>query len=393
MSGQNAQGQYYTDEDGPRHVSMRAFCGQNYMVLASAAPDDKGTVFSHFRYSATTGQWQGLVLSGGECPGNGLIPFDLNKDLPDRVYIGKNFVVEVCTQSTIAYNGQPAGKPNWSMIRVYRRDAAGGIDAPLDCVDSIVVGQSYTGGIGNIVVGNNYYAYTVYGNTGTPDQMAIRVWNGTGFSQVNTSLGSIFNTQEAPFYISLTSMGNRLLVNWTTDYPNPIVWYLGSTTYSPSDMSWSAGQIIHSENVPSLNSGCLSVVGMALNQTTFVETPVSTVTGAVDNLFLEHAYHFNGNAVTCQTVDSVETKHAMSADWIWQAGGNFLAVAFVDSQFYGIPDSIRMYTMNDLTSGGMQFQGSPVGTTVSQKTYASGMGDQETFGYNFNSGVMNQYFT
>lgn len=138
------------------------------------------------------------------------------------------------------------------------------------------------------------------------------------------------------------------------------------------------------------------MVGTELSPSTFIETPISNIAnipgeGAVPELLLIHAYKFEGSTVAITTVDSVLTYHRLSSDWIYQPGGNFFAVALVDSGYYDLPDSLRMYTMNTLSGGGVKFKGFPEIAVVNQKTYNDGMGNNSTYTYSFDDGVINRF--
>ncbi|MGD1046376.1 MAG: hypothetical protein ABR936_13785 [Bacteroidota bacterium] len=367
------------------NTSMRAFCGENYMVLASKNTSDDNTIFSHFKYYSN-GIWN-TVKIGDPCTNNW--GFDLEQAAPHRIYIGKNFVVA-------AYNwASSCGGTIFTEIKVFRKD--GSTDLGLTVVDDTLLNLAG----GNIIVGDDYYAYTyttqLYEQPN--DMLKIKIWNTSTNrfeTQVNTNFQGLFSR---PFpdltSINLTGMGNRLILNCKCDFDDTI--YVGYISYVPKDRQWLLpAKIIHLHNVSYYYP--LSSAIVALNQNTFIKvcSDPHTKTGGYMNLCLIHAYQFQGDVVTCTKIDSIWTSHYNSTGWIWQPGSNFLALA--RSGLTEPPssiDSINLYTLNNLSNGTMQFQGTPTTVVVNQKTYASGMGDNATHNFTFDtsSGVMNQYFT
>jgi hypothetical protein len=194
-------GGYFSHVNVNRPTYMRAFCGDNYMVLASGDENSYGTYISHFRYSTSLGHWQSL--SGGGYYTYDTPRFDLVGFAPHRVYIGKNFIV-------VALNYAGGGSvANHTELKVYRRDGPGTNTSDLCLVDDVTIENTtnHLGGIGGLALGDDYYAYT-YSTTdfGGNDMIAVKTWNGSSFVY-DPSASSLFpQPTVGSLHVGLTAM-------------------------------------------------------------------------------------------------------------------------------------------------------------------------------------------
>lgn len=352
------------------HVSMRAFCGQNYTAIASLS--GAGCVFTHLRYNSAMQNWDTLMFQGDYRGGQ-----DLDIGYPHRIYVGKNFVV--CVFATNACNE----------IGVYRPTANG-----LVKIDSL---GNYNS-VGNVVVGDDYYAFS-YNPTAIMN-MELRTWNGATFSHTLDFRAFSSNAPAFPYEMSLTGSGNRLFVSWNESveigqsYFNVLkLGYVKFYPTSPGGGNWSPyrtliDSISYPETMDMTPGG-----GMALNGSTFINTWHGAYHAVGILPYMIRAYQLTGNSLTKGTIDSTFTQNANidPARWICQPGNNF--VALTQSNYGAGTDSLCLFTFNELPNGTMNFNGNPTVAVLNQYDLVDGMGQNAVDTCSFGSGVFNQYFT
>ncbi|MBU0476037.1 MAG: hypothetical protein KKF62_17965 [Bacteroidetes bacterium] len=361
------------EEFSHRYVSMRAFCGENYMVLVSRNSYHSESLFSHFQFSSITHEWD---LIGETSYDDYNVSFDLNSVNPHKVYIGKNVVLVVRNE------GAPCtGSMFRSIIYEYRRNNT---NSGLTLIDSVETSR----GMSDIILTDDYYAYTYKSDITNYNQMAIRVWNGTSFSSDNPIFISNINTstQADLESIKLATVGNRLVISWVND--NTI--NVGSIEYNPTTSQWINGQTFN--QLAGINPVENAI--LPLNNNTFLEfNYISTIYGWGNQTIRINAYQYQGSSFVHTAIDTIKSQRYERSQFIWQAGNDFLAFGTIGGTNLGfgpIPDSLRIYNLNDLNEGELQFRGSPTKIVLDHKSYNDGMGNVVEYDYTFDNGILNE---
>jgi RHS repeat-associated protein len=372
----------FDSEPGTPSASMRAFCGENYMILES---DSSGyPIFSHFIFSDITQEW-GKVTQDHYPQPNYLSNGNVN--------IGKNFILCMYPYGT---SNSTSGE-----LKVYRRS---GTNLELIKNNDIAFNnQSY------IVVGDDYYAYTGTESGSTSETAYLMTWN----PNTDTFDSTDFSTLYPGFYggnLTLIPLDNKLIVSWTASLYGDarITTY---TTFTPVTRSWSRAVLIDSTSEPT--DECVSL-GMSLNKTTFAQM---TYLLNYNSLYSPsnppppvpvNVYEFQGDSIKSTAIDSFPLKYVGTYDgypyneyqnpkyWILQPGNNLLGLNRVGGPIGGdifSPDTVNMFTFTDKSDGSLQFTGAPTVPVLYQRIEKDGMGDSSVYTYSYNNGVMNEYQT
>ncbi|MCL5020202.1 MAG: hypothetical protein M1339_00755, partial [Bacteroidetes bacterium] len=373
-----------SDPNYGQTIPMRAFCGQNLMVLESSPDGDEDAVFNYFKFSSPT-NWAAFATN--------IDP--QNYDGPDigTVQIGKTFVV-----CSLDFN---------SLMKAYMYSGS-----QLVQVDDVDYSNSLTGGSPDIVVGDDYYAFTGDEGGGYSSVTAyIRTWdpNTNGFK------GTDFMSLYPGIYgggFSLLPLGNRLIVSWTS-YNNGTSSLIAYTTHSPNSGSWLPAHLIDSTS-EATGAGAISCL-TGLSNTAFAEMTYDT---NYASLYPNpnsappvpiKVYQFSGNSISSMTIASFPLKYAGTVDgypyneyeqpqyWVLQPGEDFIALSRSAGPDYFLfsPDSVNMFTFHHNPDGSIQFTGTPTVPVLYQRIVEDGMGNSSTYTYSFDSttGIFNQYLT
>jgi RHS repeat-associated protein len=366
---------------GGRIVSIRAFCGMNYVVLASQDDNATGTVFSHYQYSPALGQWYTLMYKGDlYVAENAPNEFDLNFAQPHKAYIGKNFVL-------IALNeANTCGDITLTKLRVYRRDSSS------SGLSLVTTERIPYGGAANLIVGDDYYAYTytgVYPNFPN-DLIKIKSWdNQSGIfrDSIDMSIRELFGNSTSYWLrcYQLMEMGNRLVFLCGDAVPDfgGQHFHIGILKHSPKSHQWTLPAELKYDRYVYPNT-----FGSMLNQNTILEVGTGQ-NGSGGNFIVKYCHQIQNDVVYTTKIDSISVPNSLLSDLIWQPGDNFLAFALARRN----PDRLKINILQTLPNGTLQFEGAPRVPVISQRTTQSGMGEQSVQSYSFGNGVINQSFT